>query len=138
MEYSEKLKHPKWQKKRLEILQRDNFTCVLCGDTETELQVNHLKYTGEPYEAPNEDLETLCKHCHALKHFMVEVKILKIKKFEKKIGFYYVINTEDTTAFLKYEDKINQVVLIGECGFGFNSDVLKTLFEFNNNNNGGR
>jgi len=25
--YSEKLKDPRWQKKRLEILSRDNFTC---------------------------------------------------------------------------------------------------------------
>jgi hypothetical protein len=26
-EYSKKLKHPRWQKKRLEILDRDKFTC---------------------------------------------------------------------------------------------------------------
>lgn len=64
MNYSEKLKSPKWQKKRLEVLSRDNFTCCKCGDTETELHVHHLKYTGEPHEAPLEDLETLCKVCH--------------------------------------------------------------------------
>lgn len=68
--YLEKLKSPKWQKKRLEILQRDNFTCQLCSDTETELQVHHLKYTGEPYEAPNNDLQTLCKHCHETETFV--------------------------------------------------------------------
>jgi len=28
--YYELLKHPKWQKKRLEILQRANFECVKC------------------------------------------------------------------------------------------------------------
>ena len=32
MNYSEQLKSPKWQKKRLEIMQRDKFTCQLCGD----------------------------------------------------------------------------------------------------------
>lgn len=64
--YSEKLKSPKWQKKRLEILSRDNFTCLGCGDTETELHVHHVKYTKEPYNAPNEDLQTLCKHCHVV------------------------------------------------------------------------
>ena len=64
MNYSEKLKSPKWQKKRLEVLNRDNFKCCSCGDEETELHVHHLKYTGEPYDAPLEDLQTLCKHCH--------------------------------------------------------------------------
>ena len=32
MGYSEKLKDPRWQKKRLEILERDNFRCQYCGD----------------------------------------------------------------------------------------------------------
>lgn len=62
--YSDKLRHPKWQRKRLEALQRDDFTCQLCSDTETELQVHHLKYQGEPHDAPLESLQTLCKHCH--------------------------------------------------------------------------
>jgi 5-methylcytosine-specific restriction endonuclease McrA len=31
--YSELLKSPKWQKKRLEIMSRDKFTCKKCGDT---------------------------------------------------------------------------------------------------------
>ena len=44
MAYSEKLKNPKWQKKRLEILNRDNFTCIKCGDKETTLQIHHFKY----------------------------------------------------------------------------------------------
>ena len=64
MNYTEKLKSPKWQKKRLEVLQRDDFKCCLCNDTETELHVHHLKYTNEPYDAPLYDLQTLCKHCH--------------------------------------------------------------------------
>lgn len=70
--YSEKLKDPRWQKKRLKILERDNFSCVKCFDSDTELQVHHLKYTGEPHEAPNEDLETVCKDCHNV------ISILKI------------------------------------------------------------
>lgn len=64
MNYSEKLKNPKWQRKRLEILKRDDFKCVYCNDRETELQIHHLKYTEQPWNAPNKDLITLCKHCH--------------------------------------------------------------------------
>ena len=65
MNYEQKLKSPKWQKKRLEILNRDQFTCQYCGDTETTLQVHHKKYTKEPWDAPNDDLITTCEHCHA-------------------------------------------------------------------------
>lgn len=66
MTYSEKIKDPRWQKKRLEILGRDNFTCKLCNDDTTELHVHHLAYKGEPWEQSNDRLVTLCKNCHTL------------------------------------------------------------------------
>jgi len=73
MSYSDKLKDPRWQKKRLEILNRDNFTCKLCGDTETELHIHHVEYKGEPWEQENDKLDTLCKHCHfCLKHSVLK------------------------------------------------------------------
>lgn len=66
--YGEKLRHPKWQKLRLEILKRDKWKCVLCGDVDTTLNVHHLKYSGDPWEAKKEDLESLCEDCHRIKH----------------------------------------------------------------------
>ena len=68
MNYSEKLKDPRWQKKRLEILKRDNFTCKKCGDKTTTLHIHHLKYmkNKEPWETPKKDLITLCEDCHTL------------------------------------------------------------------------
>lgn len=65
-EYKESLKHPLWQKKRLEIFNRDNFTCQKCGDTETELQVHHKEYNNgfEPWEYDNSILITYCVNCH--------------------------------------------------------------------------
>jgi hypothetical protein len=62
--YSDKLKDPRWQRKRLEIMGRDNFTCVACANTDRTLTVHHLWYTGEPWEAPDSDLQTLCEPCH--------------------------------------------------------------------------
>ncbi len=70
--YGEKLKDPQWQKKRLEILNRDQFTCQLCSDETTELQVHHLSYEygKEPWEYPNENFVTYCRFCHKLiEHF---------------------------------------------------------------------
>jgi hypothetical protein len=66
--YAEKLKDPRWQKKRLEILSRDEFSCQKCYDTENTLHVHHKRYNNEykdPWEYPNELLVTLCESCHA-------------------------------------------------------------------------
>ena len=67
MNYSEQLKSPLWQKKRLEIMQRDNFTCQDCGDTESQLQVHHKSYTygNNVWEYENDNLITLCETCHS-------------------------------------------------------------------------
>jgi 5-methylcytosine-specific restriction endonuclease McrA len=35
--YSDQYKSPLWQKKRLEIMNRDKFTCQECGEKEKQL-----------------------------------------------------------------------------------------------------
>ena len=64
--YSEKLKDPRWQKKRLQILERDDWTCQICHDTESTLVVHHRMYLPdtEPWDYPDELLVTLCEDCH--------------------------------------------------------------------------
>ncbi len=64
MTYSEKLKDPRWQKLRLEVMQRDEFTCCHCGDRTTTLNVHHLRYHKNPWDTPLEELITLCNFCH--------------------------------------------------------------------------
>ncbi len=66
MKYSDKLKDPRWQKKRLEILSRDEWHCRCCMDGENTLIVHHLKYTPgtEPWDYLNECFLTLCESCH--------------------------------------------------------------------------
>ena len=67
--YTEKLKDPRWQKKRLEVLSRDQWSCIECGNTKLTLHVHHLKYAkGEPWDIDSEYLETLCEDCHRLSH----------------------------------------------------------------------
>lgn len=62
----EKLKDPRWQKKRLEILTRDSFTCQRCLSTENTLHIHHRHYlkSREPWDYPSELLATLCYSCH--------------------------------------------------------------------------
>ena len=66
MSYFDQLKHPFWQKKRLFILERDNFCCCICSDTETELQVHHKEYISGrlAWQYDDSNLQTLCKFCH--------------------------------------------------------------------------
>lgn len=67
-EYLEKLKDPRWQKKRLEIFQRDEWTCQKCFDQESTLVVHHRCYLldVEPWDYPDYLLITLCESCHEL------------------------------------------------------------------------
>lgn len=75
MTYAEKLQHPKWQRRRLDILTRDNFSCQLCSDTETSLHIHHKYYESncEVWEYPDEALITYCKHCHAATEHMKDL-----------------------------------------------------------------
>ncbi len=65
--YFEKLKDPRWQRRRLEIFRRDDFTCQHCGEQEKTLHVHHLvyHYSLDPWDYDGEDLKTLCEACHA-------------------------------------------------------------------------
>lgn len=76
MEYKKLLLNPKWQKKRLEILQRDNFSCVVCGngiDTDTQVHVHHLSYRKGcmPWEYDINNMRVLCQKCHQRIHHLI-------------------------------------------------------------------
>lgn len=64
--YSEKLRDPRWQRMRLEIMGRDSFRCRLCGDAESTLNVHHIYYErgAEPWDYPESALVTVCENCH--------------------------------------------------------------------------
>lgn len=61
--YEEKLKDFRWQRKRSQIIERDNNNCQRCH-SEEDLEVHHIHYSGEPWEAKDIDLITLCEYCH--------------------------------------------------------------------------
>jgi len=87
--YAEKLKDPRWQKKRLETMKRDDFTCLECQDTETTLNVHHLYYekNKDPWDYPLSSLMTLCEECHkSQREFEEEIKKLNFNSF-KRCGF---------------------------------------------------
>lgn len=70
-EYFELYKDVRWQQKRLEIFNRDDWSCCRChkassDKTKLTLHVHHLYYVrrNKPWEYPNSALITLCAECH--------------------------------------------------------------------------
>ena len=70
MTYSEKLRDPRWQKKRLEVLQAAEWMCSNCGDESNTLNVHHKRYVRgrDPWEYDIEELQSLCEFCHGAMH----------------------------------------------------------------------
>lgn len=68
MKYSDKLRDPRWQKLRLEVMSQAFFTCEKCFDDKSPLHVHHNYYVSgrEPWEYRTDSLSCLCENCHKL------------------------------------------------------------------------
>ena len=68
--WADNYKDPRWQKKRLEIMERDGFKCRGCGADDKTLNVHHSYYDkGKmPWEYGNNTLVTFCGECHEKRH----------------------------------------------------------------------
>ena len=132
-EYADMLKSPKWQKKRLEIMQRDGFVCQHCGDDETTLHIHHLRYdfSIKPWEYNNDDLVTLCEHCH---NRVTENKnklpkretIEKLKKFVDSERTYRIEKLRDGVRFLVEETETLEII----AGFFLDFDFINNFLSY--------
>ena len=126
MNYAEKLKHPKWQRKRLEVLERDNWTCQECRNTEITLHVHHKSYRGyDPWAVKIEELVTLCDDCHKSVHKVKQSVRVEAEHTEEYIRAFDVffceayivatqqidcLNTEkNCVGFLSFDDVLSEV-----------------------------
>ena len=64
--YAEKLRDPRWQKMRLQVMERDEFKCRSCKSGTETLNVHHAYYLkgAVPWDYPLAHLITLCESCH--------------------------------------------------------------------------
>jgi len=125
---------PRWQKKRLEIMERDNFTCRSCGDKKTTLNVHHAYYEKgkKPWEYPNRSLVILCEKCHKKRHEMQKEILCSINALDEDeyFGLYHmlpiagaerflgligtnVLAAEDT--FIDYDGMANMIPILAEA-----------------------
>lgn len=64
--YYELLRDPRWQRKRLEVMERAGFTCEECDKGDETLNVHHSFYekNRDPWDYPDRSLHCLCEKCH--------------------------------------------------------------------------
>lgn len=128
--YAEKFKDPRWQKKRLEVLERDEWMCQQCFETTETLHIHHKAYEkGKyPWEYDNKYMITLCESCHedetntAKDIFDNLVKNIKINFLSQdainiSLGFYDIkmVHSPATVAaalcfFLSDEKRMSYIV----------------------------
>ena len=95
--YYEKLKDPRWQKKRLQVLDRDEWTCTRCGAKDKTFNVLHWVYakSGNPWDVKDDYLDTLCEDCHSKVESMIVACKFMIQKF-KNLDFALMVGDEDS------------------------------------------
>ncbi len=91
-EYHQLLKDGRWQRRRLEIMQRDDFKCRDCGTTD-DLNVHHIRYLAgrKPWEYDDGDLITLCGKCHKKRHEEIEGMYYDCAKCKHFHHQYYIV-----------------------------------------------
>lgn len=96
MTYAEQLKHPKWQKRRLEILNRARFECENCGDKDNTLHVHHRIYrkSAMAWDYSDEELAALCEACH-------EAETLARAELAEWLAFFDVVDIQALTGYAK-------------------------------------
>lgn len=75
MTYAEQLRHPLWQRKRLEVLSLSGWACQCCGATDQTLHVHHKRYAKGrmAWEYSENELAALCEDCHQEVHHADDV-----------------------------------------------------------------
>jgi hypothetical protein len=125
LSYKEQLQHPLWQKKRLEIMQRDNFTCRYCSSIENQLHVHHLIYLKNIHiwEYPDNLLLTLCNKCHSMESEDGYIASLGIGL----ITDLSLLCDMDIQQLQSYFEQID--FLIGNEGYSYKEAFKKLLLE---------
>jgi hypothetical protein len=102
--WADHYKDSRWQKKRLEIMERDNWTCRSCGASGegVTLNVHHAYYKSgnKPWEYPQQDLVTWCEDCHKERHILnpdllTAISYLKKEQYQGLIYMLYVAGMQE-------------------------------------------
>jgi len=97
MTYSEKLRDPRWQRKRLEIMNRDCFRCQRCHTDTTTLNVHHRAYlkNRDPWDYQDHMLTTLCETCHERTEANLKLVLDQIASNEVLMDWIELFSTKE-------------------------------------------
>jgi len=89
MTYADKLRDPRWQRRRLEIFQRDGWRCQFCKATTKTLHVHHREYISgrEPWEYADNLLVTACEDCHEDEHCKEDEEVIGSLPFNSSFDY---------------------------------------------------
>lgn len=138
MTYQDQIKSPLWQKKRLEIMEKDNFTCQICGDKETTLNVHHLHYKQGNliHEYDDKCLITLCENCHKNEY---DWQNMKLKDFcedlmDYNFTMFEIMSVLSTIHIDKHCGRCNSITNI--CGDSTGCYTMTELKDLEDRRNG--
>jgi hypothetical protein len=120
--YSAQYKDPRWQKKRLEILERDRFQCSRCKDKDSTLHVHHIGYIKgkKVWDYRDNQLATLCESCHEEIHIFgaeIEAELL-----------FFNRNWIYDTPFITIHDIRNLILLLNVTDEGIQKLLYDLVF----------
>lgn len=100
--------HPRWQEKRLRIMERDGFACRSCGDAASTLHVHHRFYEkgGRIWDTEDGDLVTLCEKCH--EH--VEEMVRDMRMIGDKIALLEAVGIAPPLMTDRWVDVVNTAI----------------------------
>lgn len=135
MKYSEKLLDPRWQRKRLEVLNRDDFTCLLCNSKEDTLNVHHEVYCGDPWEVDIKHLKTYCFRCHEVIELCKRqrISVINVNKIPyTQERFLYLVNSKSDKKgckgiFLHIIHNFSNNRKFQYIGFPLSKDVIEMM-----------
>jgi len=149
LNYSDQINSPKWQKKRLDILNLHGFKCEKCGNEDKQLHVHHTRYIKgrKAWEYDNDIFEVLCCDCHEKEHKQVKEKqvvgvvsekyIGLIKSFDKiklsERSIFYLRETIGCYNELGYFNTVDDLIEAIFCcnSTGMTDDIIKIINDKN-------
>lgn len=120
--YAELLRDPRWQKARLETMQRAGFACERCGDKETTLNVHHKNYKRDhaPWEYELSNFVCLCRDCHEIVHQQKEM-------INNLLPYAKIDVSEFVSAFVVKQKNAKYIGSLHPRKFAYNEDFYLGL-----------
>jgi len=129
----EKLDSDRWQRLRMMVLQRDDFTCQYCGYRSEKYQIIH-HLDNNPKNNKLNNLATMCQMCNLIEHSgqgCVVKGVLDLYRESKYNQNDIIRTTREMRDQGKSDEEIaNFLGLKHKMPFKMNKEYLKKLFGF--------